>query len=207
MEALNRSQQINQTSFNVELYTPPEIIEAAHKVMGTIDLDPASSIKANKTVKANRIYTKRGDGLTKAWQGKVWMNHPWGAKEKACTKSCKKKSCIKRGYHLLKDFPGNAAWINKLITEYQTGNVTEAMCITYASTGEGWFKPLKQFPICFLDGRTSFYTPKGEKLDQNTKGCAVTYFGKNTQSFIEHFSSLGDVMLPATTTEMHLCKM
>ncbi|MCH2057918.1 MAG: hypothetical protein MK214_15155 [Thalassotalea sp.] len=199
MEALaNRSQQVNQTSFNVELYTPPEILAAARGVLGVIDLDPASSEVANQRVKANHIFTKDDDGLAQQWFGNVWMNHPWGARETACKKNCKKKVCKARGYHLLKDFPGNAAWINKLVHEYQIQSVHQALCITYASTGEGWFKPLKNFPICFLDGRTSFYTPEGEKLNQNTKGCAVTYLGSNVEAFIKHFSELGGVMLPAT---------
>jgi len=192
----NRSQQVNQTSFNVELYTPPEIIEAARAVLGEIDLDPASSPVANERVKAKRIYTKEDDGLTQQWTGNVWMNHPWGARETACKKNCKKKSCVKRGYHLDKEFPGNAAWINKLVAEYKAGNVSQALCITYASTGEGWFKPLKGFPVCFLDGRTSFYTPAGEKLEQNTKGCAVTYMGTNIARFNDHFNTYGDVVVP-----------
>ncbi|WP_296053378.1 hypothetical protein [uncultured Alteromonas sp.] len=189
-------QACNQTSFNTELYSPGELVEAARRVMGDIDLDPASSLKANQLVKANRIFTKRGDGLTKKWAGRVWMNHPWGAKENACKPNCNKKRCETRGWHLAKDFPGNAAWINKLVGSYENGDVTEAMCITYASTSEAWFKPLKQYAICFLDGRTAFHDPQGNELDQNTKGCAVTYLGPNIGDFYAEFSAFGDVMLP-----------
>lgn len=194
----NRSQQINQSSLNVELYTPPEIIQAARTVLGEIDLDPASSEIANQRVKAKRIFTKADDGLHQDWRGNVWMNHPWGARETACKKNCKKKACVKRGYHLDKELPGNAAWINKLVNEYERGNVDQALCITYASTGEAWFKPLKRYPLCLLDGRTSFYTPEGIKLNQNTKGCSVAYLGKNISAFIKSFSEFGGVMLPAT---------
>jgi len=41
-------QLINQDSKKVEYYTPVEIIEAARRVLGEIDLDPASSIAAKK---------------------------------------------------------------------------------------------------------------------------------------------------------------
>jgi len=198
MAIVNNSQLCNQTSFKVELYTPSELLIAARNVLGTIDLDPASSRKANQNVKAARIYTEKTDGLTKVWKGSVWMNHPWGAKENACKSSCDKKVCGSRGYHLIKTLPGNAAWINKLIHHYEKGDVTQALCITYASTGEGWFKPLKNYPICFLHGRTSFYTKAGKKLDQNTKGCAITYFGNNLEAFVKYFTPYGRVMVPVT---------
>ena len=112
-------QHINQTSNNTELYTPNELVLAARKMLGTIDLDPASSIKANKIVQANKIYTKKSNGLKHHWFGKVWMNHPCGSYEKVCkTQTCKKQSCKKRGYHLSEDFPGNDVWIKKLHESY-----------------------------------------------------------------------------------------
>jgi hypothetical protein len=195
-------QQVNQTSLEVEFYTTAEIIERARSVMGSIDLDPASCIKANRIVKASKIYTKRANGLTKPWKGNVWMNHPWGAYEKAChPTNCTKKRCEKRGYHLTEDFPGNAAWITKLHDSYQKGQVEQALCITYASTSEKWFKTLKaNYAMCLLDGRTAFYSPTGKLLDQNTKGCAVTYLGNDIATFNEHFSDIGDVMIPFNIT-------
>jgi ParB family chromosome partitioning protein len=190
-------QQVNQTSLNVELYTPSDLIEAARAVMGGIDLDPASSAVANKRVKAKRYFTEDDNGLAQTWTGRVWMNHPWGAKENKCGKTCTKKSCLKRGYHLQQDLPGNHAWTNKLSSSYQSGHVSQALCITYASTSEKWFKVLKSnYAICFLDGRTSFLSPDGRPLNQNTKGCAVTYMGRDISKFHEHFSAFGDVLVP-----------
>ena len=46
----NAATLINQTSGKVEYYTPADIVEAARRVMGSIDLDPASSPAANETV-------------------------------------------------------------------------------------------------------------------------------------------------------------
>lgn len=70
-KALEPAQLINQTSGDVEYYTPPFIIEAARRVMGGIDLDPASSEIANRTVKATRYFTEADDGLQQEWNGRV----------------------------------------------------------------------------------------------------------------------------------------
>ena len=163
-------QHINQTSGDVEYYTPPAIIEAAARVMGTIDLDPASSATANQRVKAVRIFTEADDGLTQEWHGKVWLNHPFGKKE-------------------------NAKWINKLEEEYRAKRVTEALCITYACTSEKWFQPLLQRPQCFLSPRTNYHLPDGSVKKGVTKGSVVTYFGVDVAAFSEAFASLGVVKI------------
>jgi hypothetical protein len=46
-----------------EWYTEPQYIEAAKKVLGKIDLDPASSDTAQETVRAQSYYTRKADGL------------------------------------------------------------------------------------------------------------------------------------------------
>src|SRR5688572_27443923 len=106
---MNAAQLINQTSGSVEYYTPVEIIEAARRTMGWIDLDPASSATANAIVGAKSFYTEVDDGLTQPWFGNVWMNHPFSRK-------------------------GNPMWINRLVREYHDAQVHQACCITYACT-------------------------------------------------------------------------
>lgn len=59
-----------------EHYTPRVYCAAAHYVLGRIDLDPASNPRANKTVRAKRIYTAEDDGLTCPWEGCVFCNPP-----------------------------------------------------------------------------------------------------------------------------------
>jgi len=59
-------------------YTPEKLVGAARTVLGGIDLDPASSEEANKTVKATRYFTEADDGLSQPWEFDqwAWKGHP-----------------------------------------------------------------------------------------------------------------------------------
>ena len=56
-----------------EWLTPPEIINA----LGPFDLDPCAPINRPWPTAANH-YTIEDNGLIKPWQGRVWMNPPYG---------------------------------------------------------------------------------------------------------------------------------
>lgn len=212
-------QLINQTSGNTEWYTPSYIIDAARGVMGGIDLDPASSESANRFVGARVFFAKPGHyqdapfpgfvsplpvryydgrgGLAEKWYGRVWLNHPFGNSESICDLNCKKKACKKRGWHAGSDIPGSTDWIQALVGNYQRGHTTEALTICYAATSEDWFKPLKQFPMCLIDGRTNYIDPvTQEERGGVTKGSVVVYLGKNVQKFADEFGKFGSIMVP-----------
>jgi hypothetical protein len=185
-------QLINQTSGNVEYYTPLEIVEAARRVMGGIDLDPASSDAANERIKAAHIYTSKESGLAQPWHGRIWLNHPFHAGWNACDEGCQRKTCEKRG-HVYHDIPSNADWINYLAQEFEAGRVTQSCNITFAATSENWFQPLLRQPQCFLSPRTNYYLPDGSILKGVSKGSVVTYYGNNVKGFAEEFSKFGKV--------------
>jgi len=54
--------------------SPVHHIEAAKKVMGRIDLDPASSVEAQRNVKAAGFRTPEDNGLSCGWRGRIWLN-------------------------------------------------------------------------------------------------------------------------------------
>lgn len=190
------------SSGEVEYYTPRPIITAAHTLLGSIDLDPASSAAANATVGATRYYTREDNGLSKPWHGRVWLNHPFHAGEEPCKPGCRKKACQpggKRGHCITERIPSNAEWINKLMREYKAGHVTEALCITYACTSEKWFQPLQGFPRVELAPRTNYLLPDGTLYTGNTKGSVITFLPENhwrVVKFHECFGGMGAIKIP-----------
>jgi hypothetical protein len=163
---MNPSTLINQDSGNFEYYTPVEIVELARTLMGTIDLDPASSINANKVIKAKSFYTEKDFPLMKDWIGNIFMNHPFSR-------------------------INNKLFIKKLVSEFEKNNITQACCITYAATSEKWFEPLLKFPQCFIYGRTNYRLPNGNIKKGVTKGSVITYLGNDIENFIKIFSAIG----------------
>lgn len=162
-------QLINSDSGNQEWYTPSEIIEAARKTMGVIKLDPFSCEQANKTVRANFYMTKEQDGWSSDWLGaECWVNHPFSREN-------------------------NKAIAAKVVSEHEKG--AEIVMITFAATSEAWFKPLLNFPQCFLHGRTNYYDQNGNKVKGVTKGSVVTYLGNNLEGFIAAFKHLGTIKI------------
>jgi phage N-6-adenine-methyltransferase len=157
----------------VDWYTPPVIIEAVTKVLGAIDLDPASCREANETVCAENYYTVEDDGLTQSWAGRVWLNPPYAR-------------------------PVMQKFTRKLITEFRCGSVKAAMAITSNATDVGWFQDLaaEASAIFFRRGRLDFWHPEKESGNP-VQGQAVFYLGHDVSAFAREFSPTGFV------AEMH----
>lgn len=56
-----------------EWLTPPEVL----KVLGSFDLDPCAPV-IRPWDTAGRHYTMFDNGLMKPWEGRVWLNPPYG---------------------------------------------------------------------------------------------------------------------------------
>lgn len=162
----------NRTSFTGEneWYTPTEYIELARRVLGTIQLDPASSDVAQRTIKAKSFFTETDDGLSREWNGKVWLNPPYAQ-------------------------PAISHFATKIITEVGAGRVTEAIMLTHNYTDTAWFQALARAAtaICFTKGRIRFVSPSGE-VAAPTQGQAFFYFGARFQTFLAHFREVGFVV-------------
>ncbi|GCE15306.1 DNA N-6-adenine-methyltransferase [Tengunoibacter tsumagoiensis] len=175
-----------------EWYTPARYLQAAREVMGAIDLDPASTELANQTVQAGTYYTREQNGLAFPWEGRVWLNPPFGRRQTPGKKT------------------NQGVWITKLVQEYQAGRVSEAILLTTGRTDTSWFSPLWDYPICFTDHKVGFFTPSSGKILQecgHTHGTIFVYLGPQRECFLEVFSQFGVVaqrVSPAKTRPQNL---
>lgn len=64
-----------RTEESVEWYTPPEIFDALDL---DFDLDPAAPKGGVPWVPAWKHYSKEENGLRQQWDGRVWLNPPYG---------------------------------------------------------------------------------------------------------------------------------
>lgn len=156
-----------------EWYTPTEYVEAARRVMGGIDLDPASTTYANETVQAQVFYTKADDGLQQRWFGRVFCNPPYS-------------------------YPKVEQFTTRLIAEYEAGNIPEAILLVNNSTDTDWFQALlARFPACFTDGRVRFYRDTGEYFGTR-QGQAFFYAGPHRERFMAQFARYGVIVEAAS---------
>jgi len=148
---------------NNEWYTPADIIEAARKVLGTIDLDPASSEIANQTVKATKFYTAQDDGLSHIWEGNIWLNPPY-----------------------------STGLIERFADKLLASDFKAAIVLVNNSTDTEWFSRLAAFAdaVIFPKGRVKFLKPDGTQ-GAPLQGQAIIYFGEQVKSFKENFEQYG----------------
>lgn len=156
-----------------EWFTPQPWLERARKVLGEIDLDPASHAIAQQTVQAKRFFSAADDGLTRPWFGRVWLNPPYNRA-------------------LL------APFVDKLVEEWTSGRVEQAILLTHNYTDTEWFHTAAGAAraICFPSGRVKFLSPAGDECSP-TQGQAFFYFGEDAKPFKRAFAGAGLIVRPA----------
>jgi phage N-6-adenine-methyltransferase len=149
---------------NEEWYTPKKYIDMAREVLGRIDIDPASNSFANEVVQATTYYTKEDNGLTKEWQGKMWLNPPYSS--------------------IIADFIDKTC-NSDVEAIVLTNNSTDTKWFAQAANNCD--------AICFTYGRINFYDDT-DKKSSPTNGQAFFYFGDNVEKFNEVFKEIGFVV-------------
>jgi phage N-6-adenine-methyltransferase len=155
-----------------EWYTPPEYLDLARRVLGQIDLDPASCDIAQEQVGAQRYFTPEDDGLAQPWFGSLWVNPPYSR-------------------------PAITLFVEKLVGEVRAGNVEQAILLTHNFTDTGWFHEAvcAADALCFTRGRIRFYGLEGE-LAAPPNGQTFFYFGDARDRFAEIFAEVGVILWP-----------
>lgn len=161
-------------------YTPYAYVEASRRVMGSIDLDPFSSDRANETIKASRIITETQSAFVSLWRKdkraypegvNVWMNPPYSA-----------------------GLIGKA--VEVFLSKFKAGDIYQAVVLVNNSTDTQWFSALRSesLAVCFTNHRISFESPDGKRVSGNTRGQTFFYFSQlesRAEAFVSEFSKFG----------------
>lgn len=137
------SANVRHSSENSEFMTPEWLTDWAHHVMGGIDLDPASTHEANRTVRAKRIFTKVENGLFQEWHGRTFLNPPGGLVDETgrevIRKSKTRPGCTESGAcglppgHKHSGVESSAVfWWHKLVHEFGAGRVSCAVFLGFS---------------------------------------------------------------------------
>ena len=156
-----------------EWYTPDKYLTSARHVMGSIDLDPASSDTAQGNVRAGEYFSVDNDGLSQPWHGRVWLNPPYAQ-------------------------PLIAQFVSKVVSEWSAGHLVAAIMLTHNYTDTSWFHEAMTAAsvVCFTRGRINFISLDGV-VGNPTQGQAFFYFGADADAFYTEFSKYGFVVVPA----------
>lgn len=131
--------------------TPPYILES----LGSFDLDPCSPLDRPWDT-AGKHYTIEDDGLVQDWQGRVWMNPPYG--------------------------PAMGKWMKKLADHGDGLALVFARTETRAFFEHVWPRADALF---FLKGRVRFCNPLGEAQDNAGAPSVLIAFGAGNVKALE----------------------
>lgn len=150
-------------SHDDEWYTPEQYIESARRVMGSIDLDPASNDFANETVKATTYFDEGMNGLEQEWFGNIWLNPPY-----------------------------SSALIQQFAEKLADSVFDQAVVLVNNATETAWFRTLIENAdaVVFPTGRIKYRKRDGEK-GTPLQGQAFIYFGDAPGRFLKVFSEFG----------------
>lgn len=148
MKGIGGHQKAYEGRTNVWL-TPPTLLEA----LGEFDLDPCAAPEPRPWPTAKKHYVEKDDGLLQTWEGRVFLNPPYG--------------------------PHVGKWLDKLANHGNGIALIFARTETEAFHRQVWEKASALF---FLEGRLFFHHPDGTRAKHNGGAPSVLVaYDKNTQ--------------------------
>lgn len=203
-------------NLNSNHISPPEYVDAAREVMGSIDCDPCSSYAANKhIVKARVFYTPSVNGYKQPWAGNMWENPPGGYCNLDGECAPRDSDGVqKKGNGYNESSP--RLWFRRTAQFFVLGHVKqfcymafsiEQLCSLqdmddpypgiHGKTANGQRYP---FYWCLIRDRPRYLTYLGngqfESQNSPTHNGAIVYGGPNGKKFMKVFSRFGAVMRP-----------
>jgi hypothetical protein len=157
--------------------TPRYIVDGVIEIMDEIDIDPCSNSLSSPNVPAKIVYTEKEDGLTKPWNGRIYMNPPYGGE-------------IRK-------------WAKKWYHEYKEGRMDMGIALVAARTDTRWWKYFNDTAsaACFVSGRIKFISSNGLSSGSPTFPSVLVL--SDTQSykyrrdkFISVFKNIGNIWIP-----------
>lgn len=185
---------------SVEHFTPVDIVERSRRVLGAIDLDPASSTLANQTIRASQFHEggSYGDGLIGHW-----LAYSGGGLQVPARVFLNPPGRVDGGRSLAPKF-----WA-KLCEEYASGRVHSAVFIVFSLEQLATIQEpyaLMQCPIAIPRRRIAYDhpAPDGRSVVSGgspTHGSAIVYLpplddgeaARGLARFRAEFEPLGQV--------------
>lgn len=166
-------------SSNKDWCTPGKYINAIKEFFnGEIDLDPCSNEDSIVNAKVEYKLPEK-DGLWNPWSfKKIYVNPPYG-------KDSIHKTTIKD-------------WLRKCFYTYRDYGSEILALIPVATNTSHWKEYIfgKAIAICFLyDTRLKFRINGNENNKGSPMACAMVYWGKNLEKFINVFNEFGEIMI------------
>lgn len=183
---------------DLELITNADLVASAHELMGSIDLDVASSKFANEYVSAKHYYTPSDDGLNdQDWFGKVYLFPPSGTyyfdKKNERWKMTRACSPTLTSSH--------AVWFRRLFKAWFHNEIEEGLYFSNCPDMFRYEQRLFDFPVCILRTVPTLIARTNEEVKRhNTCTSFLVYLQPKhnvedaTQRFIDIYSEKGRVL-------------
>ncbi|MBL1177609.1 DNA N-6-adenine-methyltransferase [Pantanalinema sp. GBBB05] len=160
-------------------YTPEFLWKAGLECFGVeqFDLDPASY--AESPIPCKQIFTREQDGLARKWEAEtLWSNFPYSDR----TPDGKLQSVMGK-------------WVEKLLAEYESGNVKSALTLVKCDCRPEWFQRLLEActAYCFVSKAVKFECPESDVNGASFFGSVVFYFGSEVDRFFYSYCEIGQI--------------
>ena len=166
----------NPTQSFQDYFTPGEIIDAARRAMGGIDLDAASHWAANRTHQIPDYFDAGRDAFKHDWHGRVWLNPPYG---------------------------NNGPWFDRALEFIRSGAVGQLCMLSpmwaFTTSIANEFMAASS-ALCIFSPTPKFWGNAGGKTGTNQPH-AVVYVGDRTAEFREAFAFAHNIVLRSDVLE------